>query len=329
MINEIHHGDNLAVLKQLQPIYKNKIDLIYIDPPYMTGRKFAISDTRSTANTTNISDIAYSDMLSGAAFINMLKERIELAHELLSNAGSFYLHMDSKVAYDVKPMLDNIFGQDNFKRPIARIKTASKNFPQRNYGSIYDTILFYVKSDQFIWNEPRLIFPPEREAEFDQMDERGKYRSNPLHAPGVTKKGETGSPFRGIMPPAGRHWKTRFDNLEKMDKDGLIDWNGKIPREKYYLQTAMRNGVRADDLWTGFRDPAKSSYPTEKNLSMLDLIVKTSSNPYSIVLDFFCGSGSTLEAAAKAGRHFIGIDKGEQSIKLCKKRVANYMGELF
>ena len=126
-----------------------------------------------------------------------------------------------------------------------------------------------------------------------------------------------------MLPPKGRHWRTDVKVMEEWDDQGLIEWvkvmeewddqgliewsaNGN-PRKKIFADE--RDGKRAQDVWTDFKDPMYPVYPTEKNIGLIDLIVKTSSDPGSIVLDAFCGSGTTLESAARNGRRWIGIDK--------------------
>lgn len=123
-----------------------------------------------------------------------------------------------------------------------------------------------------------------------------------------------------MMPPTGRHWRTDVETMEKWDKEGMIEWSSSgNPRKIVYADN--REGKRVQDIWSDFKDPQYPVYPTEKNLEMIKLIVRTSSNIDSIVLDCFCGSGTTLQAAALNGRTWIGIDNSDLAIKATKKRM--------
>ena len=319
--NMIIYGENLEVMKCMMPEYANMVDLIYVDPPYMTGAKFRIGKNRtSTMSVEKNSEIAYTDVMKYEEFISMIKERIKMCSFLLSDKGSFYMHMDSKVAYDIKPYLDEVFGRENFRNSICRIKTSSKNFKQSNYGSIHDTVLFYTKSENFIWNEPMMNVTEKYKEKFNKKDKFGYYNLVPLTAPGQTMNGDTGMPWMGISPPKGRHWAIKREKMDILNKEGKIIWSkNNTPRVKKYLHEAVKKGIRASTLWD-FKDPHRPNYPTEKNLEMLELIIKTSSNINSLVMDFFCGSGTTLLAAKRLNRIFIGIDQSKYAIKVARER---------
>ena len=151
-------GDNLDGLYYLlnEKNLKGKIDLVYIDPPFATGGNFTITDGRATtiSNSKN-GNIAYTDTLKGKEFIEFLKVRLFLLKELLSKQGSIYLHIDYKIGHYVKVMMDEVFGIESFRNDITRIKCNPKNFDRIGYGNIKDLILFYTKSSNPIWNEPR------------------------------------------------------------------------------------------------------------------------------------------------------------------------------
>ncbi len=144
---------------------------------------------------------------------------------------------------------------------------------------------------------------------------------------GETENGNSNKPFKGILPPKGRHWRTDIETLEQWDKEGLIEWstNGN-PRKIIYSDE--REGKRVQDIWE-FKDPQYPSYPTEKNSDLLDLIIKTSSNPKSIILDCFCGSGTTLKSAQINNRRWIGIDQSDVAIKATLKKIETVDVSLF
>ncbi|MCS7027363.1 MAG: site-specific DNA-methyltransferase [Bacteroidia bacterium] len=330
--NKLIFGENLLVIKNLieKQGFVGKIDLIYIDPPFATNSIFTFSDERtSTISAEKNGKVAYSDKLQGAAFLEFLRERLILLKMLLSEQGSIYVHTDYKIGHYVKIIMDEIFGIENFRNDITRIKCNPKNFARKAYGNIKDLILFYSKGKNPIWNEPKLPYTEEDKIKlFPKIDKDGRrYTTIPLHAPGETQKGYTSQPFRGLLPPKGRHWRTDVNTLELWDKQGLIEWSDTgNPRKKIYLDE--QEGKRVQDVWE-MKDPQYPVYPTEKNAELLNLIIRTSSNPNSYVLDCFCGSGTTLKVAHYLGRNWIGIDQSEQAIKVCIQQLDNLTEDIF
>ena len=320
--NYLIQGENLSVLKSLLPEYKSKIDLIYIDPPFATNNIFRIGEKRANSiSCSNEDDIAYSDKLQGKDFLNFIKERLLIAKDLLSENGSIYLHTDYKIGHYLRIIMDEVFGAENYRNDITRIKCNPKNFNRKAYGNIKDLILFYSKSKNPIWNNAFIPYS-EKDIEklFPKIDKNGRrYTTIPLHAPGETKNGQTSLEFKGIKPPKGRHWRCSPQELEELDGMGLIEWsaNGN-PRKIIYADE--KEGKKVQDIWE-FKDPQYPLYPTEKNLDMLKLIVEMSSNKNSIVLDFFCGSGTTLVAAEALGRNWIGIDNSTIAIETATKKI--------
>lgn len=318
-LSKLIKGENLEVLKNLiiKGKLKGKIDLIYIDPPFSTNNTFRISDDKANSiSHGNGDNIAYDDSLIGPEFLEFIRERLILLKELLSEKGSIYFHIDYKIGHYIKVLMDEVFGKTNFLNDLTRIKCNPKNFKRKAYGNIKDMILVYSKTGNHIWNEQKI---QQSEEEIDKLykriDKNGRrYTTIPVHAPGETAKGITGQPWRGMMPPKGRHWRSSPAVLEELDKQGLIEWskNG-VPRKKIFADE--RNGKKIQDI-LDFKDLQNPSYPTEKNLDLLKLIVNTSSHPNSIVLDCFCGSGTTLKASEELGRHWIGIDKSKEAIKV-------------
>lgn len=320
--NILIHGDNIHALEYLlkEKGLKGRVDLVYIDPPFATNENFTITAGRaSTISRARKGDLAYADKLLGQDFVQYIRQRIVLLRELLSANGSLYLHTDYKIGHYLKVMMDDVFGIKNFRNDITRIKCSPKNFDRVGYGNIKDMILFYSKGGNPIWNEPREGYTKEDIARlFPKIDANGRrYTTVPIHAPGETISSQK---FHGLLPPVGRHWRTDVKILEQWDKDGLIEWskNGN-PRKKIFA--AEKNGKRVQDVWTGFKDPMYPTYPTEKNESMIDRIIQTSSRKNSIVLDCFCGSGTTLSSASRNGRRWIGVDSSEVAIKAVKKRL--------
>ena len=332
MNNLLINSDNIIGLNYLlnDCNLKGKVDLVYIDPPFATGISFTITDGRaSTISNSKSGDIAYSDKLTGNEFIEFLRERLLLIKELLSDKGSIYLHIDYKIGHYVKVMMDEVFGIENFRNDITRVKCNPKNFKRIGYGNVKDLILFYTKSKEPIWNEPKEKYT-EKDLErlFSKKNKDGRrYTTVPIHAPGETKNGKSNQEFKGIKPPKGRHWRTDVKTLEEWDEKGLIEWssNGN-PRKIIFADE--KEGKRVQDIWE-YKDPQYPTYPTEKNSNILDLIIKTSSNSDSIVLDCFCGSGTTLKSAHKLNRNWIGIDESNLAIEATENKLSEISEDLF
>src|SRR3989338_2112017 len=332
--NMLIAGDNLKALKCLLFDLKlrNSIDLVYIDPPFATNNVFKIgTDRANTISSSQLDEVAYEDTLAGADFIEFLRQWLILLRELMSDKASIYLHIDYKIGHYVKIVMDEIFGVKNFRNDITRIKCSPKNFSRRAYGNIKDLILFYTMSSKYTWNETRVpLLENDVEKLFKKRNKTGRqYTTVPLHAPGETNGGATGKPWRGIAPPKGRHWRSAPDVLDKLDKDGLIEWSATgVPRKIIYADEAEKKGKKLQDIWE-FKDPMYPEYPTEKNIDLLEMIIKTSSNECDLVLDCFAGSGTTILAADKLKRRWIGIDQSEHAIKLIEKRVKKIESDLF
>jgi adenine-specific DNA-methyltransferase len=317
-------GDNLDLMKALldECQLRRKVDLVYIDPPFATNTVFRHNELRTSHVSSSLTDaVAYSDTLIGADYLEFLRERLLLLRELMSDQASIYLHIDYKIGHYVKIIMDEIFGANNFRNDIARIKCNPKNFSRKAYGNIKDLILFYTKADRYIWNEPKHE-RAENEVKrlFTKIDANGRsYTTNPLHAPGETTNGNTGKPWKGMLPPKGRHWRYDPRVLDELDAKGLIEWSSTgNPRRKVYADEMPYKKLQ--DIWE-YKDPPRPVYPTEKNIELLQMIIATSSREGSIVLDCFSGSGGTLVAAGQLSRRWIGIDKSEAAIRTTLKRI--------
>jgi len=324
--NLLVHGDNLGVLRCLldDSSISGKVRQIYIDPPYSTQQEFRSGDGRtSTVSASEKDFLAFEDRLKGAEYLEFLRQRLILLRELLSDDGSIYLHIDTKLGHYVKIIMDEVFGSSNFINDITRIKCNPKNFSRKGYGNIKDMILFYSKSKHFVWNEPREEMSEEDIMRlFPKVDKTGRrYTTNPLHAPGETKNGSTGQQWGGLFPPPGRHWRMSPKELTKLDKLGLIEWsrNGN-PRKKIFADEILSKGKKMQDVLE-FKDPPYPNYPTEKNLELVKRFVGASSNVGDTVLDCFCGSGTTLVAAEQLSRRWIGIDNSNVAIETSIKRL--------
>ena len=318
--NRLYYGDNLPILASLlqDNSVQGKVKLIYIDPPFATK---SIFQSRSQTD-------AYSDLLAGNSYIEFIRQRLIVLRELLADDGSIYVHLDEKMAFYIKVIMDEIFGQRNFKNWITRKKCNPKNYTKKTYGNVSDYILFYSKSDNYVWNRPVEEWTDKRaNKEYEDIEkETGRrYKKVPIHAPGV-RNGETGKSWRGMNPPPGKHWQFAPQTLDEMDARGEIYWSATgNPRRKIYLDSS--SGIPVQDIWLEFRDAHNQNieitgYPTEKNRDLLSRIIRASSNPDDLVLDCFAGSGTTLSVASEFGRKWIGIDNSSEAIATTLRRFA-------
>ncbi|MFX1530946.1 MAG: DNA methyltransferase [Promethearchaeota archaeon] len=274
--NKLFWGENLEVLLFLLNKFENKIDLIYIDPPFFSGVNYKIE----IIEKDKIFDsIAYNDHWQNDldSYLQMLYERILLFEKLLSPTGLLFIHLDWHASHYISMILDEVFGGDNFVNNIIwyyynKYSTGKKNLPRA-----HDNILLYSKSDEYTFNEIRI---PRK---------KPKKQLRRINVNGVLK-----------------NLKDKDGHVQyRTVKDKKLDDVWKIP----CLQPASKE-------WTGF--------PTQKHHTLLERIIKLGSNEGDLVADFFCGSGTTLLAAEKLKRKWIGCDISEYSIYLTRKRLLNY-----
>ena len=287
-----------------------------------------------------------------AYLVNMAPRLVEL-HRVLKPTGSLYLHCDPTMSHYLKVLLDAIFDVRNFCNEIVWQRTHAHNSAKR-WGPQHDVILFYSKSASRVWNKQFQAYDPRYvEANFRTKDQRGLYQDVSLTGPGP-RQGDSGKPWRGINPGAvGRHWQppemfydlyteltgeslahlTMQERLDRADEAGIIHWParaGGTPRFKQYLEKSKGTVLQDIVLDIG---PLSSTaaerlgYPTQKPLALLERIIQASSNPGDVVLDPFCGCGTTVDAAQKTGRRWIGIDITYISVDLIIKRLQHTYGD--
>jgi DNA modification methylase len=283
------------------------------------------------------------------AYLVMMTARLVELHRVLKPTGSLYLHCDPTASHYLKVILDSIFGPERFHSEIAW-KRAGAHALGKGWDHTHDVLLFYTKSEQFTFNDLRSEYTPEYQARFKREDDDGRRWQDVALTGGGSKQSDTASsqqPWRGHTPPAGRNWSApRFitdhlglpremdvrEKLDAMDEAGFIYWpsNGGLPRFKQYLD--MLEGSPVGDVWTDIspinaRAKERLGYPTQKPLTLLERVIAASSNPGDVVLDPFCGCGTTIDAAHKLGRKWIGIDITYLAIDLIQKRLRDTYGE--
>ena len=286
------------------------------------------------------------------AYLAFMGPRLAEVHRVLKETGSFYLHCDATASHYLKGLLDAIFMSKHFRNEIIWKRTSAHSGSGK-YGRIHDTILFYTKSSKYVWNPVYTSHDAEYvKKAYRYEDEKGPYRLIELTGAGVTQSGESGQPWRGVNPSlVGRHWSAPRRNawpegvmppdnyeslsvhekLEALDANGLIHWppSGRKPRFKRYLSTSKGN--RVQDMILDISPIAgnakeKMGYGTQKPLALLERLIKASSNEGDIVLDAFCGGGTTLDAAETLNRRWIGIDLTILALEPVQRRLKERHG---
>jgi site-specific DNA-methyltransferase (adenine-specific) len=290
--------------------------------------------------------IGGSDML---AYLSMMAPRLVELQSVLKPTGSIYLHCDPTASHYLKMLMDAVFGPVNYKNELSWKRTSAHSGSKR-WGPVHDIVLFYSKSDRYCWNPTYQEYSPEYLERFYRFsDEKGRYRIGDLTGAG-TRTGDSGKPWRGIDPTvSGRHWgvpnkivKKLIGNkninnlsvkekLDILDAHGLIYWppKGKVPQLKRYLNEDA--GVPIVDVITDINPISSQAaerlgYPTQKPEALLERIIEASSNKGDIVLDPFCGCGTTIAVAEKLGRKWIGIDITYLAVSLMKSRLKDMFG---
>ena len=279
-------GENKLVMKSLLNTFKNRINLIYIDPPFATGGKFNLK-IQIGENGNYLDNVAYKDKWKEGvdSYLNFLYERLVLMKELLSNNGSIYVHLDWHISHYIKLIMDEIFGSENFRNEIIWAYPAASAKTRRFFIRSYDTILFYSKSDDYIFNDNPKIY--------QEFSDRVK---------NALKKDDKGVfYYRG-----GSH------NGKKLSRKVYIEKEGIFPRD-----------VWNDIPYIRANTAEYQGFSTQKPERLLRRIILASTNKGDHVADFFCGSGTTLTVAEKLGRKWIGCDSNMYSIHMIRKRILN------
>jgi len=321
-------GDNLQVLKTLLDLKERGqlrnadgsagLRLCYIDPPFATKREF-----RGRRGA-----FAYRDKVEGAEFVEYLRKRLVLIHELLTEDGALYLHLDTNKVHYLKVVLDELFGGPNHL--IAEIiwKRTSGHGDAQRWAAVHETILAYAKNPEaYVWNAPREAHEPNYEAAkyvHDDGDGRGHYQLDNLTSP--NPRPNLTYVWEGFKPPE-KGWRYSRATLDELDSQGRIhkpDDRTKRPRLKRYWEE--NQGRVVDDLWTDIA-PVNSQatdrigYPTQKPVALLERIIAASTNEGDLVLDCFAGSGTTAVAARALGRRWVAVDCGKLALYTTQRRL--------
>ena len=324
--NMLIHGDNLLALKALEQDYAGRVKCIYIDPPYNTGNAFE----------------HYDDGLEHSIWLSLMRERLELLRNLLSDDGSIWISIDADESHYLKVLCDEIFGRSNFVDEVIWQRSYAPINLKKTLSRSHDAILVYAKSkgDDFELNKlPRSVSANDRYKNPDN-DPRGVWQSDNLSVGPVIEEKvyEITTPSgRKVLPPKGYCWRLTKERLAEYIADNRI-WFGEggnnTPRIKRFL-SEVKDGITSMTLWlrdeVGDNQEAKreikalfkdiSVFDTPKPERLIERILTLGSNPGDLVLDSFLGSGTTAAVAHKMGRRWIGIELGEHCDTHCVPRL--------
>jgi DNA modification methylase len=358
--NFLYYGDNLDILRR--HIKDESVDLVYLDPPFNSDQNYNVlfaehNGSKSAAQINAFEDTwqwddvaaaayqevvesghqrvsqamqAFRTFLGGTdmmAYLAMMAPRLIELGRVLKPTGSIYLHCDPTASHYLKMLMDAVFGPANFRNEIIWKRTSGHSDAKR-FGNVHDTLLFYTKSDKYTWNKTHQNYDEgyvETYYRYTDPDGR-KWMSADLGAAGLSGGGYDYE-WKGIK----RIWRCPPETMAQYEKEGKLYYTGNgIPRLKRYLDEAK--GLPTQDIWADIEalrswHKEKLGYPTQKPEALLERIVLVSSNEGDVVLDPFCGCGTTIAAAQKLNRQWIGIDVTHLAVALMKSRLRDMFGE--
>jgi len=342
-------NDNLVALQTLlderdpktrEYRYRNKVDLVYIDPPFMVNNDFRadnaidieIDDDEGVQvrkEPSLVEILAYKDTWRQGldSFLSMMRRRLELLKDLLAPTGSIYVHLDWHTVHYVKVLMDEVFGYENFKNEIIWKRTSGHS-DARRFGPVHDTILYYTNGPEGSWCETFQQYDANYVRQYYRYEDPDgrKWMSGDLGAAGLQGGGYEYE-WKGVK----RIWRVPPETMARLDRDGQVFYtkNG-VPRIKRYLDQAK--GLPAQDLWDDIEalrswHAERLGYPTQKPSGLVERFITACCPPGGLVLDCFAGSGTTAEAAERLGRRWICIDNGKYAIHLTRKRLILLHGQ--
>jgi DNA modification methylase len=367
VINRLFYGDNLDVLRESietesvdlvyldPPFNSNRSYNVLFKQRSGDEAQAQIEAFDDTWTWSHEAERQYQDLVSGGAplkvadaieamrrllgendvlaYLVMMTPRVVELHRVLKQTGSLYLHCDPTASHYLKVMLDAVFGPAAFLNEVVWKRTAVKGDAARRFGRIHDVILAYAKTPgHHTFNAQQTAHDPEYAARFkkDDGDGRGPYRDGPLDSP--NPRPNLTYEFRGHAPPKNG-WRVSRDEMERLAAEDRLIYpkrpGGRIAR-KLYLRD--QEGVSVGDVWTDIaplnsQAAERLGYPTQKPLALVERILRTSTNAGDVVLDPFCGCGTTVDAAEKLGRKWVGIDITYLAVDLITKRLRDTHGD--
>jgi DNA modification methylase len=321
----IHCEDNLLVLRELPDEH---VDLVYLDPPFFSNRQYEViwNDEAEV--------ISFEDRWKGGIreYIDWMRKRLVEMHRVLNPAGSLYLHCDPSASHYLKVMLDDVFESPGGFRSEVIWKRSSAHSDtkqgRKQHGRIHDVILFYTKGASWTWNPVYTAYDPEYiEAFYKHVDSGSgrRYRLGDLTGPGGASKGNPEYEVMGVT----RYWRYSRKRMQELIEQGRVIQvkPGAVPAYKRYLDEMP--GVPLQDVWTDIspvaaRGSERLGYPTQKPEALMERILASSTKRGQIVLDPFCGCGTTIAVAQQMQRKWVGIDVSPQAAAIMKRRVDGF-----
>jgi adenine-specific DNA-methyltransferase len=324
-----------------------KVDLVYIDPPFASGADYAKkiylrrnpkvaqaieqAEQEMEDDERGFEEKMYGDIWNKEAYLNWMYENLHAIKSVMSETGNIYVHLDWHIGHYVKVLMDEVFGEDNFRNEIIWKRSSIATNVSAQWRNSHDVLLFYGKGDEAVFHIQYTEYSESSKEHFSNKDEKGVYSLVPLLGSGRTINGESGEVWHGINPnklgKTGMHWLKKPSVLEELNRQGLIYWPKKkngLPRLKYYLEDSK--GRYVSDIWddiTVINSMAEEAlgYPTQKPEDLLKRIIESGSDKDMVVADFFGGSGVTAKVAHDLGRTFIHADVGSNSIQTVRDRL--------
>jgi site-specific DNA-methyltransferase (adenine-specific) len=264
-----------------------------------------------------------------------MRPRCIQLHRVLKKTGSFYYHCDWHASHYVKVMLDQIFGENQFRSEIIWQRTSSHGNVGRTFGIINDSIFFYTSSSEYTWNQIYLPYSEKHlESKFTGIEDGRRFTTSDLRNPGV--RPNLHYPFtasNGVTyQPHPNGWAVNKEVMERYDREGRL-YFPKTPEGRLRLKRFLdeTKGEKIQKVWTDIapinsQAEERLGYPTQKPIALLERIVSASSDENQIVLDAFCGCGTALVAGQKLKRQWIGIDISPTACRVVAKRLKDSCG---
>jgi adenine specific DNA methylase Mod len=366
VLNQLFYGDNLAVLRDhiadqsvdliyLDPPFNSRQDYNVLFAEKDGARSASqITAFKDTWEWNEESSLAYEQVVEAGgrvaeamrafrtllggtdmlAYLAMMAPRLVELRRVLKDSGSIYLHCDPTASHYLKLLMDGVFGATFFRNEIIWQRTSAHANVSQKFGAVHDVLLFFTKGQKPGWTQQFVPYTEEyKDIFFDQTDEQGRrYFRRDLTA--SMSRASTGQLYEwhGITPPPSRCWAMSKENMDELEAKGRIHWpkkKGGMPRLKLYPED--QPGVTLSDVWTDVKTMHNLSverlgYPTQKPEALLERILRASSNEGDVVLDPFCGCGTTIQVAQKLNRRWIGIDITHLAIGLIKTRLDDAYG---
>ena len=260
------------------------------------------------------------------AYLSYMAQRLMIMRRILKPTGSLYFHCDPTASHYVKALLDAIFGHDNFQSEVIWQRTSAHN-DARRYGAIHDTILFYSRTGNWNWHTQFQPYDDKHLARFRHQDADGRRWTDG----DLTAKGLTGGGYEYEYEGKSENWRAPLETMERLDSEGRLHRTRKGGlRIKRYLDEL--EGRPTQSIWVDIppinsQAAERMGYATQKPVALLERIIAASSNPGDVVLDPFCGCATTVEAAHKMGREWIGIDIAIHAVKrVARIRLSERLG---